>query len=367
MNTLSKQEYRNILDYDIVDILDLIKKININRTNHNITYSKNVFLPLTHICQNNCGYCTFKQTPQEAEFLLMDESSVNSMISSAVKYGCTEALFTFGESADSNEFVQEELKKYGYESMVDYVYHLSQNALKNHDILPHTNMGIITRDDLHKLSYVNASMGLMLETTNKKLLNTIAHKDSPGKNPKKRLKLIENAGRENIPFTTGLLIGIGETKDDHIDSLFKIRNLQDKYGHIQEIILQNFKPKQGIPMEDYPEPPVTDLIKLTLTAHLLFPDVSIQIPPNLNQKLMSIFAIVGADDLGGISPITEDYVNPDAPWPKINELKEEINSINFNMKERLPVYKKFINKKFLKEEVYNKSVLLQKKIETNLP
>lgn len=363
MNQLSKQEARNILDYDIVDILDLIKKININKTNKNITFSKNIFLPLTHICQNNCGYCTFKQSPQEADFLLMDKKDVNLLIKKAVEYNCTEALFTFGESADTNELVQEKLADYNHDSMVDYVYELSLNALRNYDILPHTNMGIISRDNLHKLSAVNASMGLMLETTNKKLLKTIVHNESPGKNPKKRIEFIENAGREKIPFTTGLLVGIGETLDDRIDSLFKIRQLQDKYGHIQEIILQNFKPKKGIPMEDYPEPPLYDLVKLTLVAHLLFPDVSIQIPPNLNQKLISLFVLVGADDVGGISPITRDYINPEDSWPQITELKQGINSIDYNLIERLPVYKKYINQEYLKKEVYEKAVKLQKNIE----
>ncbi|WP_455645321.1 7,8-didemethyl-8-hydroxy-5-deazariboflavin synthase subunit CofG [Methanosphaera sp.] len=362
MNDLSRSEARNILDYDIIDILDLLKKINNNRSNNNITFSRNVFLPLTHICQNNCGYCTFKESPETTDILLMNPTQVNQQISHAVDYKCTEALFTFGESADENELIQEALKEYDCETMVDYVYMLSKHAL-NQDILPHTNMGIISQDQLYQLAKVNASMGLMLETTNKTLLKTIAHKDSPGKNPKKRIKYIENAGKEKIPFTTGLLIGIGESKEDHIESLFEIKRLHEKYGHIQEIIIQNFTPKKGIPMEDYPEPPITDLIKLTILSHIMFPDVSIQIPPNLNQKLMSIFTIAGADDIGGISPITKDYVNPDAPWPKINELKRELNSINYNLQERLPVYKKYINKKYLREEVYEKTVKLQKRIE----
>lgn len=362
MNQLSKQEARNILDYDIFDILNIIKKININKTNKNITYSRNIFLPLTHICQNNCGYCTFKQTPQEADFLLMDKVEALSTIKKSMKYGCTEALFTFGESADKNELIQEKLSRYNYESMVDYLYDLSKEALNNYNILPHTNMGIISRDELYKLSQVNASMGLMLETTNEKLLKTIVHRDSPGKNPKKRIEFIENAGKENIPFTTGLLIGIGESKNDRIDSLLKIREIQDQYGHIQEIILQNFKPKIGIPMENHPEPPLVDLIKLTLVATLMFPDISIQIPPNLNQKLISLFAFMGADDVGGISPLTMDYVNPESKWPKIKELEYELNSINYNLVERLPVYDKYIDETYLKKEVYEKALKLQKRI-----
>ncbi len=363
-NLISKNEARNILDYDIIDILDLFKKINISRENHNITYSKNIFIPLTHICRNNCGYCTFKQTPEEAEYLLMSENEVEKLLLDAQKYNCTESLFTFGESADTIEEVQEKLKDYNCETMVDYVYKLSDNSLENHNILPHTNMGIISRDDLHKLSQVNASMGLMLETTNERLLKTIVHKDSPGKDPKKRLKYIEDAGKEKIPFTTGLLLGIGETKDDHVDSLFKIRKLHDKYGHIQEIILQNFKPKEGILMENHPEPDMIDLVKLTLLASLMFPDVSIQIPPNLNNELISIFVLAGADDMGGISPISDDFVNPEAPWPKINDLKNKMRIINYNLVERLPVYEKFINEDYLEKRVYNKALNLQKKIKS---
>lgn len=362
MNTLSKAESKEILEYDTVDLLKLLEKINNERESHNITYSRNVFLPLTHICQNNCGYCTFKEKPEDTENLLMTETEVTKLIRKSTDYNCTEALFTFGESADKTEVIQDKLTEYGYESMIDYVYNLSNDILLNYDILPHTNMGIISKEELYKLKSVNASMGLMLETTNKQLLKTIVHKDSPGKNPKKRIQLIKNAGIEKIPFTTGLLIGIGESVDDHINSLYKIRELQDKYGHIQEIILQNFVPKPGIPMENYPESPVIDLIKIVLLAHILFPDVSIQIPPNLNQKMVSIFSIAGADDLGGISPITKDYVNPDQPWPQVTEIEKELSSINFNLTERLPVYPKYINKNFLEKEIYEKTVMLQKRI-----
>lgn len=358
---ISKQEAKEILCADFDTILDLIKEINIQKKN-TVTYSKNVFLPLTHICHNNCGYCTFKELPEETEYLLMNEEKVYDSVNEAKKLGCTEALFAFGESADKNQHVMAILNKWGYESMVDYVYSLSNNILNDYALLPHTNMGIISRDELKLLSQVNASMGLMLETTNKKLLKTVVHEDSPGKNPDKRLKFIKNAGKEKIPFTTGLLIGIGETMDDHIDSLFEIRRLHDEYGHIQEIILQNFKPKPDILMANYPEPSVIDLLKLTVLTSIMFPDVSIQIPPNLNKNLIPFFIIAGADDIGGISPITKDYVNPDDEWPKIQELSSEIEKINYNLKERLPVYEKFINRNFLNENLYEKTIKLKKEI-----
>lgn len=361
INIISKTEARNFLNSDLNTSLDLIKEINQERLKV-ITYSKNIFLPLTHICQNKCGYCTFKQDVDEVEYLVMNEENVLNLVQKAKQANCTEALFAFGESADQNDFVKDKLEEFGFESMVDYLYYLSDKILSESEMLPHTNMGIISRSDLRYLSEVNASMGLMLETTNKSLLKTIVHKDSPSKDPDKRIDFIKNAGKENIPFTTGLLIGIGETTDDHIDSLFTLRNLQDKYGHIQEIIIQNFKPKNDIPMKDYPEPSIIDLLKLTLLATRMFPDVSIQIPPNLNQDLMTLFILCGADDMGGISPVTKDYINPEEDWPSINELSSTVNKINFSLKERLPVYEKYINEKYLKEKVYDKAVKLQKQI-----
>lgn len=362
VNSISKSEAKNILLADLNTSLDFIKEINQNKNSHYVTYSKNIFLPLTHICQNNCGYCTFKQDISEAEYILMNRNHVFQTVKQAKKYKCTEALFAFGESADKDENVKNQLEEWNYDSMVDYVYNLSETILTEYEMLPHTNMGIISRNDMRRLSEVNASMGLMLETTNKKLLKTIVHKDSPGKHPDKRIKFIENAGKENIPFTTGLLIGIGETMDDHIDSLFTIRDLQDKYGHIQEIIIQNFKPKANIPMEDYPEPSVIDLLKLTMLATKMFPDVSIQIPPNLNREMMSFFILCGADDVGGVSPITKDYVNPDNKWPSVTELDNTVKKINYSLKERLPVYEKYINEKYLKEKVYGKVIKLQNEI-----
>lgn len=362
LDKISKTEAKQLLNSDLNTYLECIKNLNQNKQNKQITYSRNIFLPLTHICQNNCGYCTFKQDVNEVEYFVMDKATVMNNIKNAKKQKCTEALFTFGESADKIEEVKATLNNYGYESMVDYVYNLSHEILEKQEILPHTNMGIISRKELNRLSEVNASMGLMLETTNKKLMKTIAHKDSPGKNPKKRLKYIENAGKEKIPFTTGLLIGIGENVDDHINSLFEIRKLHDKYQHIQEIIIQNFTPKENIPMSDYPRPSIIELLKLTLLASKMFPDVSIQIPPNLNRNLISFFILCGADDLGGISPLTKDYVNPENQWPKLNEIESSINQINYTLKERLPVYEKFINKEYLKERVYEKTVKLQKQI-----
>lgn len=360
-NVITKKDAIELLYSDISVFLDYIKLINQNRNVKEVTYSKNVFLPLTHICRNNCGYCDFRETPETTTKLLMDEKEVSSLLNKAKQYNCTEALFTFGESADEFEIIQNKLDEYGFSSMVDYVYHLSQKSLNEYDILPHTNMGLISRSDLKYLSQVNGSMGLMLETTNEDLLNSIVHKDSPGKDPKKRIKFIEDAGREKIPFTTGLLIGIGESVEDRVDSLFSIKKIHEKYGHIQEIILQNFRVKKTIAMADYPEPSVIDLIKLTVLSSLLFDDISIQIPPNLNNELISLFAILGADDFGGVSPITKDYVNPELPWPTITYLEQQLSSINYNLVERLPVYNKYLSNEYLSQDVLKKALEIKKR------
>lgn len=356
----SKNDAIGLLYSDKQELMDLIKLNDHNKTI--ITYSKNIFLPLTHICQNSCGYCTFKEDIASASYLIMDENEIFDIITNAKRFNCTEAMFAFGESADKNELVLNKLNSLGFESMVDYVYYLSEKILNEYGMLPHTNMGIISKEDLRKLSYVNASMGLMLETTNKKLMKTIVHKDSPTKDPQKRLKFISDAGKEKIPFTTGLLIGIGESIEDRVDSLFELRKIQDKYHNIQEIIIQNFKSKENIPMFNHPEPSIDEMLKLTMIASLMFPDLSIQIPPNLNPNLMNLFVEAGADDLGGISPITKDYINPDMDWPNIDILSSKLSKYGYNMVERLPVYDTFISKEFLKEEVYDKVINLRKTI-----
>jgi FO synthase subunit 1 len=186
------------------------------------------------------------------------------------------------------------------------------------------------------------------------MMETIAHKNSPGKDPKLRIATIENAGKLKIPFTTGLLIGIGETVTERAESLLELRRIQDKYGHIQEIIIQNFKPKQGIPMEGFKEPSLAEMIKMVSVTKLIFPDVSVQVPPNLNKDHSQIFLMSGADDWGGVSPLTPDFVNPEAPWPEIEYLRLITEELGFKLQERLPVYPKYINEKFLDQEILKK-------------
>lgn len=352
---LSKDDIIQFLNADYADILPLMTQANSSRHNNRITFSKNVFLPLTDICRNECGYCTFRRGPESFDAtILMETAEVTEILKKADNYGCHEALFTFGEGADEFYEVKVALERLGYESMIEYLYALCEETLNKTNLLPHSNPGILKKRELRLLKEVNASMGLMLENSSTRLMETIAHSKSPGKAPRLRLKTIENAGKLKIPFTTGLLIGIGETVEERAESLLEIRKLHDEYGHIQEIIIQNFKPKPGIPLEYQKEPSLVEMIKMVAITRLLFPDMGVQVPPNLNRETTPVFLLAGADDWGGVSPVTQDYVNPEAPWPDLDELKMVTEELGFALDERLPVYPKFINEDFLSEKVRDK-------------
>jgi len=355
MAVLSRKDLTNLLNAKNSEILSLLTKTDSLRDNNIITYSKNVFLPLTKICRNECGYCTFRKDPESVEGnLIMKPGEVLDIIREADSFNCKEALFTFGEQPDEINLVVSELDELGFNSMLEYLHFLCSETLKKTGLFPHSNPGILKKNELKMLREVNASMGLMLETSSSRIMETIAHKKSPGKDPKLRIGTIKNAGKLKIPFTTGLLIGIGETVEERADSLIELRRIQDKYGHIQEIIIQNFKPKPGIAMECYNEPSIAEMIKMVSVTKLMFPDVSVQVPPNLNNQNSQIFLMAGADDWGGVSPLTPDYVNPEAPWPEINKLKIATEELGFKLKERLPVYFKYINEEFLDSCVLKK-------------
>jgi FO synthase subunit 1 len=351
----SKNDIKSLLNGKVREIISLMSEINSLGNEKIITYSKNVFLPLTHICRNECGYCTFRKDPSSSNAqILMKPDEVMSIIKKANSFNCKEALFTFGEHPDKTEIVMSSLEDLGFEGMLEYLYFLCSETLEKSGLYPHSNPGILKKNELKMLKEVNASLGLMLETSSNRMMETIAHKKSPGKDPKLRIATIENAGKLKIPFTTGLLIGIGETVDERAESLLELRRIQDKYGHIQEIIIQNFKSKPGIPMEGYKEPTLAEMIKMVSVTKLIFPDVSVQVPPNLNTQYSQIFLLAGADDWGGVSPLTPDYVNPEAPWPEIDELKIITEELGFKLQERLPVYSKYINEEFLDQKILQK-------------
>ena len=356
MPKLNKEDILQILNSTRHDIVKYMSQTE-NKENNLITYSKNIFIPITEICRNDCGYCNFKKDSTNPEaIILKSKTEILESLKKAEEYGCKEAMFAFGEDADEEEIVQLKLKEYGYESMTDYVVDICQMTLDETSLLPHTNGGNYSYEDLKRLKEVNASMGLMLENSSKRLMDLPAHKKSPGKNPELRIETIENAGKLKIPYTTGILIGIGETKEEIADSLLKIREIYDKYGHIQEVIIQNFTPIPGIEMENFPEPNFLDMIRTVIAGCLVFKDtdVSIQVPPNLNKDTAQIFLLCGADDWGGVSPVSPDFVNITSPWPEIDELENLTKDAGFELVERLCVYEKYINDIWLNEKILNK-------------
>ena len=357
MQTITKEDILEILTATDKDIINFMLETAKYRENNLITFSKNIFIPLTEICRNDCGYCNFKKNPDDPQaIILKTKEEILADLKEAEKYDCKEAMFAFGEDADEEEIVQIKLKEYGYDNMIDYIYDICQMTLDKTSLLPHTNGGNFSFDALKRLKEVNASMGLMLENSSKRLMELPAHNKSPGKNPDLRIETIENAGKLKIPYTTGILIGIGETKEEIADSLLTIRDIYDKYGHIQEVIIQNFTPIPGIEMEDWAEPSFLDMIRTVIAGTLVFKDtdVSIQVPPNLNNDTAQIFLLCGADDWGGVSPVSPDFVNITSPWPEIDELKQLTEDAGFELTERLCVYEKYINNEWLNEYILDK-------------
>ena len=301
---------------------------------HLLTYTRNVFLPLTTVCHNRCGYCIFRTPVREG--CIMSQGEVESILAAGASAGCTEALFTFGERPGLERGFTEQIMRYGYSDILDYCYDLCLLSIE-HGLLPHTNAGIMTRDEMERFREVNASMGLMLETT----ADLPAHANSPGKNPATRIQMIEEAGSLKIPFTTGLLLGIGETMEDREESLMVIRDLHRRYGHIQEVILQNFCAKEGTMMERSSSiDPEEMCLVIRMAKDILPSSIAVQIPPNLADARHLIRC--GVDDLGGISPVTIDFVNPEHPWPALDRLKDIAGASI--LQERLCIYPGFIEK-----------------------
>ncbi|WP_319508328.1 7,8-didemethyl-8-hydroxy-5-deazariboflavin synthase subunit CofG [uncultured Methanolobus sp.] len=301
-----------------------------------VTFCRNVFVPVTNVCRNKCTYCTFRREPDDPQAQLMQIEEIIPILEQGKKAGCTEVLFTFGEYAEEIPKYKEWLKDIGYSSTVDYICELCKIAI-DIGLLPHTNAGVLNYTELEKLKPLNSSMGLMLETT----ANVAAHEGSPGKEPSRRIKTIRYAGELHIPFTTGILVGIGETLDDRINSLLSIAELHEEYGHIQEVIIQNFTPKTDTPMAEMPAPTEEEMMQVILIAREILPnDVAIQVAPNLIEPYLLIQC--GANDLGGISPTTIDWINPEAEWPSVSELKEMVHEVS--LKERLPIYPQYIKK-----------------------
>jgi FO synthase len=260
------------------------------------------------------------------------------------KLGCTEALFSLGDKPELLfPEMRETLRRLGYKSTLHYLEAMCEMVLRETGLLPHPNPGLLSAEWISRLAAVSPSMGLMLESTNVSLLGPGgAHDNAPDKVPSKRLRTIEEAGRQQVPFTTGILIGIGESAEDRVDSLLAIRELHRRYGHIQEVIIQNFRCKPGIPMHASTEPSASDMSRTIAVARLLMPEMNIQAPPNLSDPYYADFIDVGINDWGGISPLTPDYINPERPWPHLEQLRQRTEAKGFELRQRLPVYPEFV-------------------------
>jgi FO synthase len=312
-----------------------------------VTYSPKVFIPLTKLCRDVCHYCTFARPPRRGERAYMSEEEVLAVARAGAAAGCREALFTLGDKPERRYRVaREELAELGCETTVEYLARCAKLVLEETGLLPHTNPGVLTRDELALLRGVSVSQGLMLETTSERLAARGGpHFGSPDKLPAARLETIRLAGELRIPFTTGILIGIGETREERIDALLAIRDLGD---HVQEVIVQNFRAKPGTKMAQHPEPSLDELLWTAAAARVLLgPEAHIQCPPNLSGDDFGRLLEAGIDDWGGVSPVTIDHVNPEAPWPEIERLSAETEARGFTLAPRLAVYPGYVSGRWL--------------------
>jgi 7,8-didemethyl-8-hydroxy-5-deazariboflavin synthase CofG subunit len=309
-----------------------------------ITYSRKVFLPLTNLCRDYCGYCTFRRDPGEPGAHTMTPDEVMEVVRAGGRLGCTEALFSLGDKPELLfPQMRDTLRRFGYKSTLHYLEAMCEKVLRESSLLPHPNPGLMSAEWLERLSRVAPSMGLMLETTSARLLaKGAAHDNAPDKEPAKRLRVIEDAGRRKIPFTTGILIGIGETLEERVDSLIAIRDLHERYGHIQEVIVQNFRAKPATPMARWPEPGRGEMLRTLAVARLLMPEMNIQAPPNLSDPHYADLLEGGINDWGGVSPLTPDFINPEKPWPHLDDLRLRTEAKGFELRQRLPVYPEFV-------------------------
>ncbi len=309
-----------------------------------VSYSRKVFIPLTHLCRDYCGYCTFRADPQPGVQPYMTADEVLAVAEAGRRAGCKEALFSLGDQPErvfpeARDF----LKALGFDSTLQYLAAMCELVLEKTGLLPHSNPGLMGLDELRRLRETNISVGLMLESASPRLLRFGGpHWKAPDKVPSLRLRTIENAGELSMAFTTGILIGIGETPEERVDALLAIRAAHEKHGHIQEVIIQPFRAKPDIRMAQAPEPSNEDLQRTIAVARLILGgEMNIQSPPNLLLEDYPYLLKAGINDWGGISPVTKDFINPEAAWPQISSLAARTASAGFVLRERLAIYPEF--------------------------
>jgi 7,8-didemethyl-8-hydroxy-5-deazariboflavin synthase CofG subunit len=314
-----------------------------------VTYSRKVFLPITNLCRDRCSYCTFRKDPDDPGAWTMSRSDIAEWLARAAAQGCKEALMCLGDRPEAAfPSHRDTLHALGHASTIGYVREACDMALAA-GLLPHTNAGLLTAEEMRLLRPVNASLGLMLENVSPRLrASGMPHQHAPDKEPARRLAMIAEAGRLRIPFTTGILLGIGETREERVDSLFAIADLHAIHGHVQEVIIQNFRTKPTIKMADAPEPTAGELARAIAVARLVLgPDMNIQAPPNLSPVDHRLLLRAGINDWGGISPVSRDYVNPEAAWPMIDALARTCEAEGFALRERLAIYPEYVRSEYL--------------------
>jgi FO synthase len=310
-----------------------------------VTYSRKVFIPLTNLCRDVCSYCTFAHTDADARAHTMSPDEVLAVAEAGRRLGCKEVLFTLGDRPEARyESYRLALRRFGHDSTQSYLTAMCRMVIEKTGLLPHPNAGILSRRELAELREVSASQGMMLETTSERLCGPGGpHEHAPDKRPATRLAMIRRTGELRIPFTTGILIGIGETLRERVEALLALRELHEAYGHIQEIIVQNFRAKPNTPMAGAGEPGLIELMSACATARLVMgPQMSIQAPPNLSADYGPLL-LSGINDWGGVSPLTPDFVNPEAPWPDIDALGSLCADAGYALRERLTVYPEFLS------------------------
>ncbi len=357
-------ENKSISRQDIIDIYDnavknpdelfsVAQNLRKNTKGNLVTFSKKAFFNIVNLCKDTCSYCTYKAEPGEKKLSLMSKQQISELLRLAKKYRCVEALFVTGEQPEQRyQEARDWLKQNGFKTTAEYLIHASEQALEE-GLFPHTNAGNLNFEEMRELKKTNVSMGIMLENISERLTNKgMPHYLAASKRPKARLEILENSGKLQIPMTTGILIGIGETSEEIIDSILAIKQLHQKYGNIQEVILQNFQPKPDTKMRETPSADEKYFKIIVALSRIIMPEMNIQIPPNLSPRSYQSFLSVGINDWGGISPLTPDFVNPEFSWPEINKVDENSKNAGFKLKCRFPIYPEFFS--FISKELRDK-------------
>lgn len=344
---VSQEQALSLAEFDELDLLlDAATQIRDRGHSSIITYSPKVFIPLTHLCRDVCHYCTFANPPRHGESAYLSADEIIKIARAGVEAGCHEALFTLGDKPELRyKTACQALKDLGHETTVSYLAEMAQLVLDETGLLPHVNPGVLNRNELSQLRSVSVSQGMMLESGSERLCEKgMPHYGSPDKHPYIRLGSLAAAGAVNVPMTSGILIGIGETRRERIESLLSLRELHDTYGHLQELIVQNFKRKEDTKMRNAPEPSRDDLLWTIAVARIIFGDkVNIQAPPNLSPEALPEIIRAGINDWGGISPVTPDHVNPEAPWPHLGILSRATEAEGKTLVPRLPIYPEYVD------------------------